>query len=135
MILYNIDMCMLQSKKKLSHHYLHDTYISICLCILRIADKNLIDKDAIDEPTTSKCMSMLSFFLSKHPVEISGFNQERHIQFLKYLENELGDIAFINDHISHSYDLTISQMKKSRKLLLITYNRPDMEKGQLSGAN
>lgn len=69
--------------------------------------------------------------MCKHPAEISGFNQhqERHIQFLKYLENELGDIAFINDHITHSYDLTINQMKKSGKLLLITYNQPDMEKG------
>lgn len=68
--------------------------------------------------------------MCKHPAKISGFDQqERHINFLKYLENKLGDIAFINDHITHSYDLTINQMKESGKLLLITYNQPDMEKG------
>ncbi|KAJ6642033.1 hypothetical protein Bhyg_06979 [Pseudolycoriella hygida] len=56
------------------------------------------------------------------------FNRERHIQFLKYLENKLGDIAFINDHSSNSYDLTINQMKTNGRLLLITYNEPEMEK-------
>lgn len=71
--------------------------------------------------------------MGKHPAKISGFNQheERHIDFLKYLVNELGDIAFINDHTMQSYDLTINQMKNSGKLLLITYNQPDMEKGLL----
>lgn len=31
--------------------------------------------------------------------------------------------------MTKSYDLTINQMKKSGKLLLITYNKADMEKG------
>ncbi|KAG4079735.1 hypothetical protein HA402_014866 [Bradysia odoriphaga] len=56
-----------------------------------------------------------------------GFNRDRHIQFLKYLESEFKHIAFPNDNISHSYDLTISEME-ARGRLLIIYNQPDMEK-------
>lgn len=73
----------------------------------------------------------LIILFGKHPVTIPGFNRESHIQFLKYLENKLGDMAFINDHKSHSYDLTINRMKESGKLLLVTYNQPAMEKGLL----
>ncbi len=101
----------------------------ICLfkCVLRTADKKSLS-------TNNHFNQIQSYHYdeSTSGFQISGFNHERHVEFLKYLENELGTHAFVNDRTSQSYDLTINQMKTSGKLLLITYNQPDMEKGLLT---